>query len=193
MPDRVARVWSGSEWESVSSPTSPPNAVVYYQSSAPSSPVSGQAWFDSSTNILKVWSGSSWISTSIDLSSYATISYVSNPTNIPALDSTKVPTISINTQNSSYTLVSSDAGKTIYLNNSLASTVTVPTNSSVSFPIGTKVDVIQAGTAQVTIVGDSGVTINSEGSKNKILAQWCGISLLKTQTDTWLMLGALRV
>lgn len=193
MPDRIARVWSGSAWESVSSPTSPPNAVVYYQATAPSSPVSGQAWFDSSVNILKVWSGTAWVSTSIDLSLYATISYVSNADNIPTLNSTKVPTASINTQTSSYTLVASDAGKVIYLNNSLTSTITVPTNASVPFSIGTKIDIIQAGISQVTISGASGVTINSEGNKNKILSQWCGVSLLKTETDTWVMLGALRV
>lgn len=193
MPDRIARVWSGSEWESISSPVAVSNSIAYYQATAPTSPFTGQLWIDTDDNVLRVWNGSSWQATSTDLSSYATTSYVSNPANIPALDSTKVPVISINSQSSSYNLIASDAGKTIYLNNSLTATVTVPTDASVPFATGTKIDVVQAGTAQVTISPASGVTINSEGSKNKILAQWCAVSLIKTGINTWLMIGALRV
>jgi len=192
MPDRIARVWSGTEWESITSPTVPANSVVYYQATSPSSPVTGQAWFDSSTNILKVYSGSSWISTTIDLSSYATQSYVGNAANIPTLDSTKVPTISINTQTESYTLVLTDAGKLIYIDSSIDFSLTIPTNSSVAYPIGTKIDIVQAGVGVVTVSPESGVTMNSESSKTKILARYCGASLVKTSTDTWILLGALK-
>lgn len=193
MSNRVARVWSGTEWESISSPVAVSNAIVYYQASEPASPLTGQLWVDSDDDVLRIWNGSSWQTTSTDLSSYATIAYVSDANNIPTLDSTKVPTISINNQADSYTLVLSDAGKMIYVSSSTSSTITVPANSSVAFPIGTKIDVIQAGTGQVIVSGDSGVTVNSEASKNKILAQWCAVSLIKTNTDTWLMVGALKV
>lgn len=73
MADRNARVWTGSEWELISSPVSVPNAVATYQSTAPSSPVTGQVWIDSDDNKVYVWSGSSWIATSADLSAYATL------------------------------------------------------------------------------------------------------------------------
>lgn len=194
MPDRIARVWSGSSWEPITSPATAPNAIVYYQSSAPSPAAIGQLWFDSSNNVLKAYNGSSWVSTSVDLSSYATISYVSNAENIPALNSTKVPTVSINTQaGTSYSLSLSDAGKLVYMTSGVSASVSVPLESSVNFPTGTRIDIVQAGTGAITISPVSGVTINSDGNKRQILAQWCGASLIKTATNTWLLLGALRI
>ena len=73
MTDKYARVWSGTEWVNVSSPIASPNAVAVYQSTAPSSPVTGQIWVDSDDNISYVWNGSSWGATSSDLSLYAPI------------------------------------------------------------------------------------------------------------------------
>lgn len=193
MPDRIARVWSGSAWEPITSPATAPNAIVFYQSSAPSPAVIGQLWFDSSTNILKAYTGSSWVSTTIDLSTYATISYVSNANNIPTLNSTKVPTLSINNQPGNYSLVLSDAGKLIYITSGVACSISIPLNSSVAFPTGTKIDVVQAGTGELSISPVSGVTINSESNKTKILNQWCAASLIKTDTNTWMILGALKL
>lgn len=72
MADRNARIWTGSEWENISAPVSVPNAVAVWQSTAPSSPITGQIWIDSDNNSMYVWSGSSWISVALDLSSYAT-------------------------------------------------------------------------------------------------------------------------
>lgn len=69
MTDKYARVWSGTEWVNVSSPIASPNAVAVYQSTAPSSPVTGQIWVNSDDNISYVWNGSSWGATSSDLSS----------------------------------------------------------------------------------------------------------------------------
>lgn len=71
MADRIARVWTGSAWEVITSTAAAPNAVVTYQSSAPSSPVTGQVWIDSDDNIIYVWDGASWDSAGPSLSSYA--------------------------------------------------------------------------------------------------------------------------
>lgn len=73
MPDRLARVWTGSAWEIISSQVSVPNAVATYQATAPASPQTGQVWIDSDDNRVYVWSGSAWIATSADLSAYATL------------------------------------------------------------------------------------------------------------------------
>lgn len=63
MPDRIARVWTGSQWEIITSNSPAPNAVVTYQSASPSGPVTGQIWVDSDDNTSYVWNGSSWSAT----------------------------------------------------------------------------------------------------------------------------------
>ena len=62
MPDRIARVWNGSAWEVVTSTVAAPNAIVYYQPTAPSSPVTGQIWVDQDDRQFYIWNGTSWIS-----------------------------------------------------------------------------------------------------------------------------------
>lgn len=47
MADRIARVWNGSAWESISAPIAPANAIAVYQATEPSSPITGQLWIDS--------------------------------------------------------------------------------------------------------------------------------------------------
>jgi hypothetical protein len=61
MTSRIARVWNGSAWEVITSTAAAPTAVVNYQSTAPSSPVTGQIWVNTSTNQFNVWNGSVWI------------------------------------------------------------------------------------------------------------------------------------
>lgn len=90
-----------------------------------------------------------------------------------------------------YTLVLGDAGKYVTLSNASAITLTVPTNATVAFDVGTVVNVVQLGAGQVTIAGAVGVTVNSEGSKLKLKGQYAVASLLKTATNTWVALGNL--
>ena len=90
-----------------------------------------------------------------------------------------------------YTLVLGDAGKYVTLSNAASITLTIPTNASVAFDVGTVVNVVQLGAGQVTIAGASGVTVNSEGSKLKLKGQYAVASLLKTATNTWVALGNL--
>lgn len=88
-----------------------------------------------------------------------------------------------------YTLQLSDAGKTIVMDSSSSTTVTIPTNASVPFIVGQRLDVIRYGTGDVTIGGT--VTINSKNSNKKIAARYSGATLIKTDTDTWLLIGDL--
>ena len=92
--------------------------------------------------------------------------------------------IPINTQTANYTLVFADAGKLINMNSSVAVTLTVPANSSVPFPIGTRIYVRKGGTGDVTISGATGVTINAPFG-NTITAQNQWAVLVKINTDTW--------
>lgn len=98
--------------------------------------------------------------------------------------------LGIATSTSSYTLVLEDDGCLIEMNSSSANTLTVPPNSSVAFPVGTQITVVQKGTGQTTITAGSGVTVNSP-LLLKLRAQWSAASLIKTATDTWLVAGDL--
>jgi hypothetical protein len=98
--------------------------------------------------------------------------------------------ITINSKSTSYTLVLSDDGDFLEFTNSTSASVTVPTNLSVEFPIGTVITILQAGTGQLTIVPASGVTVNSTpGLKTR--AQWSVVTLIKRGTNTWLATGDL--
>jgi hypothetical protein len=97
----------------------------------------------------------------------------------------------LNTQTgTTYTLVLSDVARVITLNNASSITLTVPQNSSVAFPTGTQIVLVQLGAGQVT-VGGAGVTLRSNGSKLKLTGQYAVASLLKINTDEWVLFGNL--
>ena len=92
-------------------------------------------------------------------------------------------------QTASYTLVLGDAGKMVTMTNASANNLTVPPNSSVAFPVNTRIDIIQYGAGQTTVVAGAGVTIFASGSKLKLTGQYSGASLWKKATDTWVLVG----
>lgn len=98
-------------------------------------------------------------------------------------------TLSINAQTASYTLVLGDAGKIVSISNASANTLTVPTNASVAFAVGTTLLVRQAGAGQTTVAAASGVTVNSRGSALKLAGQYAYATLVKVATDTWELSG----
>jgi hypothetical protein len=94
-----------------------------------------------------------------------------------------------NQTGTTYTLVLTDAGKMVELNNASAITLTIPTNASVPFPIGTQIAIIQQGAGQVTV--SSSATIRSKGGNLKLSDQYSGASLTKRGTDEWYLVGDL--
>jgi hypothetical protein len=104
-----------------------------------------------------------------------------------------VKTVVIDTKTDSYTLLLTDAGETIEMNSASANTVTIPLNSSVAFPIGTTLDIIQYGAGQTTIVATSGVTLRSKEAALKLTGQYSGATLYKRGTDEWVIVGDLTV
>ena len=95
----------------------------------------------------------------------------------------------INTQTgTTYTLVLTDAGKLITMSNASGITLTVPTNASVAFATGTRIDIVQLGAGQITVAG-AGITFYSKGSALKITGQYSAATLIKTGTDTWVLVG----
>lgn len=134
-----------------------------YQASAPSTPQTGTLWTDSDTDVLYVYNGSSW---------HSPMGVERNP------------------QVVSYTLVLSDRSKMVEISNASANTLTVPPNSSVAFPIGTQITVLQTGAGQTTLTQGAGVTINATPGL-KLRTQWSSATLIKRATDTWVAIGDL--
>ncbi len=95
-----------------------------------------------------------------------------------------------NSQIASYTLVLTDDGDVVTMNNGSANNLTVPPNSSVAFPVGTQITVIQIGAGQTTVVAGAGVTLNSTPGL-KLRAQFSVATCLKIATDTWIVAGDL--
>jgi hypothetical protein len=87
------------------------------------------------------------------------------------------------------TLVLSDANCIVEGFNSAAMTLTIPTNASVAFPVGTNIVIYQKGAGAVTIAAAAGVTLWANGNKTKTSAQYAAAALFKVATDTWLIGG----
>lgn len=99
-------------------------------------------------------------------------------------------TASLGATATTYTLGLTDKSRILYCTNTAALTITIPLNSSVAFPTGSTIDIVQAAAGQITVAGASGVTLNSRGTAYKTSGQWAVVTIVKTGTDTWLMFGA---
>ena len=96
--------------------------------------------------------------------------------------------VATSAQTASYTLVLGDAQDVVEMNVATANTLTVPPNSSVAFPVGTSITVLQTGAGQTTITAGAGVTINATPGL-KLRTQWSLAVLIKRATDTWVVAG----
>lgn len=90
-----------------------------------------------------------------------------------------------------HTLTLANYNTTIVHTNASASTITVPPNSSVAFPINTQIDIVQNGVGKVTLAQWAGVTINSKWWNKSLAAQYTWATLKKVWTDTWILFGEL--
>jgi hypothetical protein len=111
---------------------------------------------------------------------------------VPHDDTKSNVTRAINAQTgTTYTFVLTDAGKICEFANASAVTVTIPPNSSVAFPVGTQIEVVQTGAGKVTLAQGSGVTIKSVGSLKSLAAQEAGATLYQRATDVWWLGGTI--
>jgi hypothetical protein len=84
-----------------------------------------------------------------------------------------------------------DAGTTIQMNVSSGHTVTIPTNAQVPFQIGTQIAFVQIGLGQTSFTSVLGVEILSKNSNKKISARYSPATLIKRDTNTWILIGDL--
>lgn len=98
---------------------------------------------------------------------------------------TYAPTISSN----NYTLILSDKDKMLELNNSVASTVTVPTDSSVNYPIGTQIHLLQVSTGQFTVTPQNSTVIIDATPGLRLRTRWSSATLIKRGPNLWVAIG----
>ncbi len=129
----------------------------------------GEVGFETDTNLFKIGTGSTaWNALIYQVAKLSTV-----------------------TKTASSTLALTDGGKLVEMNVATANNLTIPLNSSVAFPIGTEILVLQIGAGQTTLVATGGVTINSKSANLKIAGQWSAVTLIKRATDTWVAIGDL--
>jgi hypothetical protein len=152
------------------------NIIVYNASGVPTSVTeSGDVVIDSSG----VTSISAGAIVNADISATA------------AIDLGKLADVSTSAQTASYTLVLADKNKIVEMNVGSGNTLTVPTNANVAYPVGSQIMVLQTGTGQTTIAGQTvGVTVNGTPGL-KLRTQWAMATLVKRATDTWVVVGDL--
>ena len=98
---------------------------------------------------------------------------------------------SINAQTgTTYTLAAADIGKVITLSNASAITLTIDTNTNVPISTGSSVTFIQYGAGQVTVAGAGGVTLRATPGA-KLRAQYSTATLIKINTNEWVLVGDL--
>ena len=162
---KPAYIYDGTQWVPIG-PSLGPNSPIAYQTSAPSSPYTGQVWTDSDEGqkILRVWTGSAWA----------------------LFDGYSTTTPTISTQSAStYTLTLSDSDDVIVLSTAGA-VVTVPTNATVAFPVGTRTQLVNTSSGDVSVVGASGVTMTGV----QTIASHQMMTLIKLGTDSWERISA---
>lgn len=109
-----------------------------------------------------------------------------------AIDLGKLADATIDEQVASYTLVLTDKNKFIKMSiTSTANTVTVPTNASVAFPIGSQIHIIQYGSGKTQVIPVSGTVILYATPGAYLRAQYSSATLLKCDTNIWMLMGDL--
>jgi hypothetical protein len=87
---------------------------------------------------------------------------------------------------STYTILSSDAGKLlVFTNNATPVGVTFP--ASLGMAVGDTVEIVLAGTGTLSLIADAGVTLNSEGSLLTLGTRYARVAVVKTASNVFLV------
>ena len=98
--------------------------------------------------------------------------------------------ISVNAQTgTAYTPGTAQVGQLTTLNNAAAQTITIPANATTAFAIGDQLNFMLLGTGTATFAAGGTAVIRSAGSKLKLTTQYAVCTVLKWDTDAWIMVG----
>ena len=101
--------------------------------------------------------------------------------------------LAIHQQTASYAATPADNGSDIWITSATDATLTIPTQQNAAFAEKTFFFVTRAGTGAVTLVAESGVTLNSAGGRLKLYEQYSSALLRKLSPNVWLVTGNLGV
>ena len=101
--------------------------------------------------------------------------------------------VGINAQSAGYSIVTSDNQKLITISSSSTSYITIPTNASQSFPVGTTIQVARLGSGAVTFTNSTAVSILSQSNYRSISLQYLVASIIQISTNNWLLIGNLTI
>jgi hypothetical protein len=122
------------------------------------------------TNEILMYDGTNWVNKHVN--------------SIPAKSAS--PSLTSN----NYNLAATDAGMIIEISNSVAATVTIPSDES--FSVGTQIVILQTGAGEVSVNVQSPAVQNLNYSPgNKLRGQWSAATLLKRASSTWVLYGDL--
>ncbi len=105
------------------------------------------------------------------------------PSRTPIIQKTAGYTLSALTERDSLIEVSHTGGSAV--------SVTIPSDATLNFPIGTSIDVLQTNTGGVAIAAAAGVTANATPGLT-LRTQWSSATLFKRAANTWVVYGDLK-
>ncbi len=194
------------------------SASVTTADTPPAMPNDGDLWWDSVTGMLMIYyddgTSSQWVSATVTPSVYITPTQtigdlivrgslederlaVGNEgevlTVVGGLPAWLLPTLEQKQTliSDNYELVIADAGNHIYKSSGNAATLTIPSNSSIPFNLGTTITIVNDDTENMTIdiTTDTLVWSPSGGTGSRTLAQYGVATLLKVAPTRWVITG----
>jgi len=168
---------TSSQWVETGSPVFNFGTLSTLTDTDIASPLNGELLYYDGTG----WANSDLDSLDISTKTYAETyveTYVSSNSASKLLEETAERTVD-------YTIALSDSGKIVQMNKTGTATLTVPTNVSVGFPVGSVVGIYNRSSSAVTVSPAEGVTVRNAGT----IAQYAEASLRKRDTNEWVMVG----
>jgi hypothetical protein len=105
-----------------------------------------------------------------------------------------ITTRAVTTTSDTFVLADAD-NKLITYSSTSATTITIPPESSVAFPLGSVINVIKIGASgTITISQGAGVTISSTGAVSSaptLQVAFAAASCIKVAANTWYVVGAI--
>jgi len=160
-------------------------------------PFTGQTIYNTTTSQIEYYDGVAWVGPTA-LSGLSDVS-IPTPNDRDVLvyngstsewEADPLDTQTVNAQTgTTYTLALTDKSKLVTFSNIASITLTVPTNASVAFAVGHRIDLLQVNTGDVTISPAGGVTIDSKSGFTRLSAQYAAATLFYRGSDLWFLIG----